>query len=34
MFLRKPKSLVWLEGLGKFKKLIHLLGSATHDLPL
>jgi hypothetical protein len=24
---------VWLEGLGKLKKFIHLIGSQTHDLP-
>jgi hypothetical protein len=30
----KPQGLVWLEGLGKMKKkLIHLTGSRTRDLP-
>jgi hypothetical protein len=31
--LTKPDGLVLLEGLGKLKTFLHLIGSRTHDLP-
>jgi hypothetical protein len=31
--LIKPQGLVWPEGLGKLKKLIHFIGCRTSDLP-
>jgi hypothetical protein len=31
--LNKPQGLVRPEGLGKLKKLIHLIGAQTRDLP-
>jgi hypothetical protein len=31
--LSEPQGLVKLEGLEKLKKLLHLFGSGTHDLP-
>jgi hypothetical protein len=32
-WLREPQFLLWLEGLGKLRKLIHLIRSQTGDLP-
>jgi hypothetical protein len=31
--MSKPQDLVWLKGLDKLKKFIHLIGYRTHDLP-
>jgi hypothetical protein len=29
-----PRAILWLEGLGKLKKKIHLIGARTRDLPV